>query len=60
MNPDAHIKFSSFIYLLTMILSTIHKETTYYTFTYIRILIVLVDTILLIIYIYLDSLKKSS
>ena len=57
MNSDVHVEFGGFIDLLAMVLCTVHKETVYYTFTDVCVLIVLVDAVLLVVYIYLDTLE---
>lgn len=59
MNADVHVKFCGFVDLFTMILSTVHKEAAYYTFTDVCVLVILIDAVLLVVYIDLDTLEEA-
>lgn len=59
MYPHIHVVLGCLIDLLSMVLGTVHKESTDNAFTDVSILVVLVDTQLLIIDVHLYPLKQA-
>jgi hypothetical protein len=60
MDSNVHIVLDSFIDLLSMVLCTVHEESTDDTLTNVCIVVVLINTQLFVVYINLDPLEQAS